>query len=148
MRKQKKLVSSIVPFSSTSIITGISHSELWHIFHELDLDRNGQLEAEELRSALKKSGIYSWFYRIQQPTRLTACFICSGIQMTPEAFSEFMFSLSVSAHSRHVSFAEFRDFLLLLPRKASPEEIYRYYEVKRLLGDDGRGPARVTMEGK
>ncbi|KAF9446931.1 mitochondrial carrier [Macrolepiota fuliginosa MF-IS2] len=100
--------------------------ELWHIFHdELDLDSNGQLDTEELRTALNKS----------------------GIQMSPEAFSEFMSSLTVSPHSHHITFAEFRDFLLLLPRRASPDEIYRYYEVVRFMGDDGRGPARVTMEG-
>lgn len=100
--------------------------ELWHIFNdELDLDRNGTLDAEELRLALQNSGIH----------------------VTPEALSEFMSTLSATPHSRHITFAEFRDFLLLLPRKASPEEIYRYYEVVRYMGDDGRGPARVTMEG-
>lgn len=33
-------------------------AELWHIFRELDLDSNGQLDANELRSALRKSGAY------------------------------------------------------------------------------------------
>lgn len=42
---------------------------------------------------------------------------------------------------------EFRGFLLLLPRKISTAEIYRYYQVKKYLGDDGRGAGRVTMEG-
>jgi len=55
--------------------------------------------------------------------------------------------LATSPDSRHITFAEFRDFLLLLPRRASPDEIYRYYEVSRLIRDDGRGPARVIMEG-
>lgn len=59
-----------------------------------------------------------------------------------------MSSLAASPNSRHITFAEFRDFLLLLPRRASPEEIYKYYEVTRFMGDDGRGPARVTMEGQ
>ncbi|KAG6866466.1 hypothetical protein C0991_003984 [Blastosporella zonata] len=61
--------------------------------------------------------------------------------------SEFMTTLTDSPHSHAVSFAEFRDFLLLLPRKASPAEIYQYYEVSKFMGDDGRGPARLTMEG-
>lgn len=99
--------------------------ELWLVFQELDLDRNGQLDADELHFAL---------YR-------------SGIQVSPEAFSEFMSFLATSPDSRHITFAEFRDFLLLLPRRASPDEIYRYYEVSRLIRDDGRGPARVIMEG-
>lgn len=61
--------------------------------------------------------------------------------------SEFMTFLTASPHSRSINFAEFRDFLLLLPMRASPAEIYRYYEMRRYLGDDARGPARVTMEG-
>lgn len=56
--------------------------------------------------------------------------------------------LTSSPHSHAVSFQEFRDFLLLLPRKASPEEIFRFYEVKKFMGDDGRGAARVNMEGE
>lgn len=56
--------------------------------------------------------------------------------------------LTSSPHAHAISFSEFRDFLLLLPRKISAEEIYRYYQVKKFMGDDGRGAARVTMEGK
>jgi solute carrier family 25 phosphate transporter 23/24/25/41 len=58
-----------------------------------------------------------------------------------------MISLTSSPHSHSISFQEFRDFLLLLPRKVSTKEIYRFYEVRKFLGDDGRGAARVTMEG-
>lgn len=59
-----------------------------------------------------------------------------------------MITLTSSPHSRAINFSEFRDFLLLLPRKVSAAEIYRFYEVKKFMGDDGRGAARVTMEGK
>lgn len=101
-------------------------AELWHIFHdELDLDRNGHLDAEELEMALRRA----------------------GIKLSPTTLSEFMTFLSSSPHSRAISFPEFRDFLLLMPRKASPEEIFRYYEVKKFSDDDGRGAARVNMEG-
>src|SRR5579863_1453986 len=58
-----------------------------------------------------------------------------------------MISLTLSPHSHSISFQEFRDFLLLLPRRVSTKEIYRFYEVRKFLGDDGRGAARVTMEG-
>ena len=71
----------------------------------------------------------------------------SGITLAPSTLSEFITFLTSSPHSHAISFEEFRDFLLLLPRKASPEEIFRYYEVRKFLGDDGRGAARVTMEG-
>jgi solute carrier family 25 phosphate transporter 23/24/25/41 len=56
--------------------------------------------------------------------------------------------LTSSPHSRSVSFPEFRDFLLLLPRRASPSEMFQFYEVRRYMGDDGRGTARVNMEGE
>jgi solute carrier family 25 phosphate transporter 23/24/25/41 len=58
-----------------------------------------------------------------------------------------MITLTSSTHSHMISFMEFRDFLLLLPRRACAEEIYRYYEVKRLLNPDLHGTARVNMEG-
>ncbi len=70
-----------------------------------------------------------------------------GIKLSPSTLSEFITFLTSSPHSHAISFKEFRDFLLLLPRKASPEEIFRYYEVKKFMGDDGRGAARVNMEG-
>ncbi|VDC07322.1 unnamed protein product [Peniophora sp. CBMAI 1063] len=100
--------------------------ELWHIFHdELDGDGNGRLEAHEVASALSRA----------------------GIELTPATLSEFMTYLTASPHSRAISFREFRDFLLLLPRKVNPKEIYRYYQVRKYLGEDGKGAARVTMEG-
>lgn len=100
--------------------------ELWQVFHdELDLDGNGHLDADELGLALQKA----------------------GIPLSPGTLSEFMTTLTSSPHSHAVNFREFRDFLLLLPRRASTAEIYQYYEMRRYLGDDGRGPARVTMEG-
>lgn len=100
--------------------------ELWTIFHdELDLDRNGHLEPEELESALRKA----------------------GITLSPNTLLEFMTYLTTSPQSRTVTFAEFRDFLLLLPRKISTTEIYKYYQMNKFLGDDGKGVARVTMEG-
>jgi len=101
-------------------------AELWRIFHdELDLDGNGHLDAEELTVALDKSGIV----------------------MTPSTLTEFMTFMTSSPHSHAISFEEFRDFLLLMPRKASAAEIFRYYEVRKFMGDDGRGAARVNMEG-
>ncbi|KAF8195817.1 mitochondrial carrier [Mycena galopus ATCC 62051] len=45
-----------------------------------------------------------------------------------------------------LSTAKISEFMTFLTA-ASPAEIYRYYEMRRYLGDDARGPARVTMEG-
>ena len=57
--------------------------------------------------------------------------------MKPDTLTEFMTFLTSSSHSHAISFPEFRDFLLLLPREASPAEIFRYYEVKKFMGDEG-----------
>lgn len=70
-----------------------------------------------------------------------------GITLSPSALAEFTTFLTQSPHSHVINFRQFRDFLLLLPRKASTSEIYQYYEVKRFMGNDARGPARVTVEG-
>ncbi|KAJ3882887.1 mitochondrial carrier [Lentinula edodes] len=100
--------------------------ELWNIFHnELDINRNGRLEIGELDTALRKSNIV----------------------LSPATLNEFMASLTTNPQPHAITFSEFRDFFLLLPRKISPEEIYRYYQFAKFLGDDGRGAARVTMEG-
>ncbi|KAF7977433.1 hypothetical protein HWV62_3588 [Athelia sp. TMB] len=101
-------------------------AELWDIFHnELDMDGNGHLDSEELAVALSRA----------------------GITLSPATLVDFMTHLTSSQHSHSISFEEFRSFLLLLPRKISTAEIYRYYEVHKFLGDDGRGAGRVTMEG-
>lgn len=68
--------------------------------------------------------------------------------MTPSKLSEFMTFMTSTPHSHAISFQEFRDFFLLMPRKASPAEIFRYYEVRKFMGEDGRGAARVNMEGE
>ncbi|KAG8966447.1 hypothetical protein FRC03_011985 [Tulasnella sp. 419] len=101
-------------------------AELWSVFHDqLDLDGNGHLDEMELYYALNKA----------------------GIQLSSAQLSEFLSYLASSQHSQAISFTEFRDFLLLLPRRTSPEEMYRYYQVRLFLGDDGHGVARVNMEG-
>jgi solute carrier family 25 (mitochondrial phosphate transporter), member 23/24/25/41 len=67
--------------------------------------------------------------------------------LSPAAISEFITFLTSTPQPRSISFDEFRDYFLLLPHKISPAEIYKYYEMTKFLGDDGRGAARVTMEG-
>lgn len=73
--------------------------------------------------------------------------VSPGITLSPTALAEFITFLAQSPHSHVINFQQFRDFLLLLPRQVSTSEIYRYYEVKKFMGNDGRGPTRVTMEG-
>ncbi|KAJ7908292.1 mitochondrial carrier [Mycena leptocephala] len=115
-----------IPWKEFKAYAIAKETELWQIFHdELDLDGNGHLDARELKLALNKV----------------------GIKLSAAKLAEFMTFLTVSPHPHSVSFAEFRDFLLLLPQRASPSEIYRYYEMRKYLGQDARGATRVTMEG-
>ncbi|KAH9938193.1 mitochondrial carrier [Fomitopsis serialis] len=101
-------------------------TELWRIFHdELDLDGNGRLDSEELMEALQRAGIV----------------------LSSSTLAELMTFMTSSAHSHAITFPEFRDFLLLMPRKASPKEIFRYYEMRKVTSDEARGAARVNMEG-
>jgi hypothetical protein len=54
-QKPRKQVPAL-PLSCRDLILNF-HSELWSIFHdELDLDGNGNLDANELAQALKKAG--------------------------------------------------------------------------------------------
>lgn len=73
---------------------------------------------------------------------------CAGIQLSPSTLAEFMTFMASSSHSHAITFTEFRDFLLLMPRKASAKEIFRYYEVRKVASDEARGAARVNMEGE
>ena len=84
---------------------------------------------------------------LPQPSVISEPDGVAGLQVSPSMLSDFMISLTASPHSHSINFQEFRDFLLLLPRRVSTKEIYRFYEVRKYLGDDGRGVARVTMEG-
>lgn len=106
------------------------------------MDGNGHLDAEELDIALQKAGQPSLIKLLNNFLTLGI-----GITLTPTTLTDFMITLTASPHSHAISFSEFRDFLLLLPRKVSTAEIYRFYEVKKFMGDDGRGAARITMEG-
>ena len=101
------------------------------------------MDASELSYALRKSGPF--WDRPHTPSSNARTL--SGIKLDPPVLNDLMTALTSSSQSNTISFADFRDFLLLLPVKVSPTEIYRFYEVRKLMGDDGRGPARVYMEG-
>lgn len=117
--------------------------QLWDIFCELDRDGDGQLDQRDLRGALGKSGI--------QMTDSTLHEFVNFLASSSPCCSERKPQLVSTAHEdpkdkTFITFAEFRDFLLLLPRKASVAEIYKYYQVrKRII--DGRGAARLNMDG-
>ena len=86
--------------------------ELWETFQDLDKNGDGRLDAMEMRAALSRSGIDITPTTVADLVR----FLASGSSNTgPRAGSEDMY----------ISFQEFRDFLIMLPRKATPFEIYK-----------------------
>lgn len=109
--------------------------ELWNIFHELDRDGDGRLNEADMKSALSRNGIEM----TDSTLRDFVTFLASG---SPPS------QVDAQDHKdkTYITFAEFRDFLMLLPRKASVPEIYKFYQVRKRF-HDGRGAARVNMDG-
>lgn len=98
--------------------------QLWDEFQRLDKNRDGVIDAEEMRNALARQ----------------------GVELPSNAAADLVRLLSGTPDKEHVTFAEFRDFLILLPRRATPFEIYKFYQVHKRFSD-GRGAARVNMDG-
>lgn len=95
------------------------------MFQELDKNGDGVLDADEMSAALGRS----------------------GIELTPSTTRDLVRLLSGTKEGTAVSFPEFRDFLIMLPRRATPMEIYKFYQVHKRTSD-GRGAARVDKEGE
>ncbi|WWD16881.1 hypothetical protein CI109_101313 [Kwoniella shandongensis] len=117
--------------------------ELWDIFQDIDKNCDGRLDAAEMRAALSRSGV--------DITPATVSDLVHFLQ-THSASASAADNTTKSAlqakdpDNLFISFAEFRDFLIMLPRKATPFEIYKFYQVRKRFSD-GRGAARVDKEG-
>ncbi|WRT65330.1 uncharacterized protein IL334_002273 [Kwoniella shivajii] len=131
--------------------------ELWDIFQDIDKNGDGRLDATELRAALSRSGV--------DITPATVSDLVQFLASNPAENGTSSSSSSSGSGSNsnsnqkvkggilgpgpgdmYITFAEFRDFLIMLPRKATPFEIYKFYQVKKRTSD-GRGAARVDKEG-
>ncbi|RSH94259.1 hypothetical protein EHS25_004062 [Saitozyma podzolica] len=127
--------------------------ELWDIFQELDKNGDGRLDASEMRAALSRSGIDITPATVNDLVR----FLASNGSGQPAGKGEGGRGGRAggrvvgaggphSAEDMYITFSEFRDFLIMLPRKATPFEIYKFYQVRKRFSD-GRGAARVDKEG-
>ncbi|WFD20845.1 hypothetical protein MCAP1_003099 [Malassezia caprae] len=99
----------------------IQERELYHAFNEMDTKEDGLLDEQEISAALDKAGL-----RPGQPVLddLIASLASSGVQDVKELHGKDLY----------VTFPEFRDYLLLLPRKPSISEIYYFYQVRKAVG--------------
>ncbi|TIB67582.1 hypothetical protein E3P77_01440 [Wallemia ichthyophaga] len=93
--------------------------ELWNIYKQLDSNNDMKLDKLDLRQALKKADIH----------------------LDDENFTKFFNTLDQN-NSGVIEFADFRDYLLLLPRHPHITEIYRYYTVK----NQSRGASQLTSD--
>ncbi|AFR97689.2 solute carrier family 25 (mitochondrial phosphate transporter), member 23/24/25/41 [Cryptococcus neoformans] len=113
--------------------------ELWDIFQELDHNADGRLDAQEMRAALARSGVDVTPATVSDLVHFLASHSSKeGLPKVP--------SQGGSEEGLYLTFADFRDFLIMLPRKATPFEIYKFYQVRKRFSD-GRGAARVDKEG-
>ena len=98
--------------------------ELYKIFVEMDRNCDMKLDVQEIRTALDRAGI-------------------DVPQISLDDFIASLTSTRTSAHASgektYVTFPEFRDYLLLLPRKPSVPEIFRFYQVRKAFGLFGMG---------
>ncbi|MCO5565783.1 hypothetical protein L7F22_019458 [Adiantum nelumboides] len=92
--------------------------ELYKIFIELDKNADMRLDTAEIATALDRA----------------------EIALSKDGLQDFVASLGSSSRWQgsgcpsSVTFPEFRDYLLLLPRKPSVNEIFRFYQVRKAFG--------------
>lgn len=99
----------------------VHERELYDVFLDLDLNHDGVLDEDEIRAAFNKAGI-----RVS-PTVLDdfiASLASGGVQDVKE----------LHGGDLYVTFPEFCDYLLLLPRRPTLSEIFHFYQVRKVIG--------------
>ncbi len=81
------------------------------MFQDLDKNGDGRLDSTEIRAALARGGIDVTPSTADDLVR----FLASGAAAGPRG----------PGGDTYITFQEFRDFLFMLPRKATPFEIYK-----------------------
>ncbi|CAD6983561.1 unnamed protein product [Tilletia controversa] len=102
----------------------IPPSELYTIFQDIDKNGDGIVDIGEIRAALERAGIDLGSAPLED---FTACLASARYYPSPPVSGP-------SEGSLYVTFPEFRDYLLLLPRKATMPEIFRFYQVRKAFG--------------
>ncbi|TNY20556.1 mitochondrial carrier domain-containing protein [Rhodotorula diobovata] len=103
--------------------------ELWRAFVDLDRDGDHRLRAPEVREACRRA----------------------GLEVKDQAIDDFVRAVDRNGDG-FISFDEWRDFLLLLPRPISMKEVWRYWQARPLarpsmsrLTQDGDGEPALSL---
>ncbi|KAE8254568.1 hypothetical protein A4X13_0g3370 [Tilletia indica] len=98
--------------------------ELYTIFQDIDKNGDGIVDIGEIRAALERAGIDLGSKPLED---FTASLASARYYPAPTV-------ANLAEGSLYVTFPEFRDYLLLLPRKATMPEIFRFYQVRKAFG--------------
>lgn len=117
------------------------------MFQELDKNGDGRLDAPEMRAALSRAGIDITPATVTDLVR----FLANGAEQkganvgVGHGGKSHVANVS-SRDDMYITFQEFRDFLIMLPREATPFEIYKCESTRaQLWREKGRGTGRVLL---
>ncbi|BGP41635.1 hypothetical protein JCM10449v2_005626 [Rhodotorula kratochvilovae] len=121
LERQRQAALAAVRWKAFEQYAEEKERELWRAFCELDRDGDRRLRAEEVREACRRA----------------------GIDVKAGAIDEFVKTVDRNGDGV-ISFDEWRDFLLLLPRPISMKEVWRYWQARPL---DRPSMSRLTQDG-
>jgi len=103
----------------------VQERDLYRLFNDMDANADGKLDMDEISTALAQAGIHPSVPVLQD---FIASLASSGVEDVSDLHDSNLF----------VTFPEFRDYLLLLPRYPTVAEIFRFYQVRKVTGLFGR----------
>ncbi|WFD31989.1 hypothetical protein MSPP1_003031 [Malassezia sp. CBS 17886] len=128
----------------------IQERALHKLFNDIDTNHDGVLDPTEIRAAFDRAGLHLSADVLKD---FIASLASSGVADVAELHSNNLF----------VTFPEFRDYLLLMPRKPTMGDVYHFYQVRKavgLFGNEGifaslgagwgrteRGASAVNLDG-
>ncbi|GAA5871443.1 hypothetical protein JCM1840_002896 [Sporobolomyces johnsonii] len=121
LEKDRQAALAAVRWKAFEQYADEKENELWKVFCELDEDGDMRLKREEVQEACRRA----------------------GVEVKEATLDGFVRAVDRNGDGV-ISFDEWRDFLLLLPRRASLKEIFLYYQTHRL---QRPSMSRLTPDG-
>lgn len=129
LERQRQAALAAVRWKAFEQYADAKERELWRAFVELDRDGDHRLRAPEVREACRRA----------------------GLEVKDQAIDDFVRAVDRNGDG-FISFDEWRDFLLLLPRPISMKEVWRYWQARPLarpsmsrLTQDGDGEPALSL---